>query len=169
MENPFEVQDNKPQRSTFLLVLCILTFIGSGWGILSSLFSLFTAGLMDGNMQMDQISSTMNHMEGSEGFASIFSNFMSSSMEMLQVTMMYAREIALMQMVLYVISLLGAILMFQLRRVGFYLYVAAQILLLFVLPYFAGFSTLVVVSMLFGAFWACSFILMYALNLKYMK
>lgn len=169
MENPFETQENKPQRPTFLLVLCILTFIGSGWGTLSSLFSLFTAGLMDGNMQMEQLSSTMNNIEGSEGFASIFSNFMSSSMEMVQATMMHAREIAIMQIVLYVVSLLGAILMFQLRRIGFYLYAAAQILMLFILPYFAGFSTLVVAGMLFGAFWTLGFIVTYALGLKYMK
>ena len=32
MENPFEEQQNQFQRPTFLLVLCILTFIGSGWG-----------------------------------------------------------------------------------------------------------------------------------------
>ncbi|MFR5958710.1 MAG: hypothetical protein ACLUHA_03330, partial [Bacteroides stercoris] len=38
-------------------------------------------------------------------------------------------------------SLLGAILMFQLRRIGFYFYTAAQILMLFVLPYFAGFNS----------------------------
>ena len=42
MENPFEEQQNKLQRPTFLLVLCILTFIGSGWGTLSNLFSVFT-------------------------------------------------------------------------------------------------------------------------------
>ena len=43
MENPFEEQQNQFQRPTFLLVLCILTFIGSGWGTLSNLFSVFTA------------------------------------------------------------------------------------------------------------------------------
>ena len=52
MENPFEEQQNKLQRPTFLLVLCILTFIGSGWGTLSNLFSVFTAGLTDSSMQM---------------------------------------------------------------------------------------------------------------------
>lgn len=41
MENPFEEQQNQFQRPTFLLVLCILTFIGSGWGTLSNLFSVF--------------------------------------------------------------------------------------------------------------------------------
>ena len=38
MENPFSVE--KPVRPTFLTVLCILTFIGSGWGLINNLFQL---------------------------------------------------------------------------------------------------------------------------------
>ena len=38
MENPFGVE--RPVRPTFLTVLCILTFIGSGWGLLNNLFQL---------------------------------------------------------------------------------------------------------------------------------
>ena len=78
-------------------------------------------------------------------------------------------EIAVVSLVLSVISLLGAILMFQLRRIGFYFYTAAQILMLFVLPYFAGFNFMVLAGMLFSAIFAVIFIVMYALNLKYMR
>ncbi len=60
MENPFEEQQNQFQRPTFLLVLCILTFIGSGWGTLSNLFSVFTAGLTDSSMQMEH--SILTHL-----------------------------------------------------------------------------------------------------------
>ena len=38
MENPFSAE--RPVRPTFLTVLCILTFIGSGWGLISNLFQL---------------------------------------------------------------------------------------------------------------------------------
>lgn len=168
MENPFEVQQNKPQRPTFLLVLCILTFIGSGWNVLTNLFSIFTAGFMNGNLQMEQYSNMVGEMENNSASA-FMSGFLNSSMEVLQATAMHAREIAVMQLVLSLLSLLGAILMFQLRRSGFFLYTAAQILALFVLPYFAGFSTLVVIGMLWSAFISLIFIVMYAVNLKYMR
>ena len=69
MENPFEEQQNKLQRPTFLLVLCILTFIGSGWGTLSNLFSVFTAGLTDSSMQMEHYSSMLNSMDQGAGSA----------------------------------------------------------------------------------------------------
>ena len=35
MENPFSAE--RPVRPTFLTVLCILTFIGSGWGLINNL------------------------------------------------------------------------------------------------------------------------------------
>lgn len=168
MENPFEVQQNKPQRPTFLLVLCILTFIGSGWNVLTNLFSIFTAGFMNGNMHIEQYSNMIGEMENNSASA-FMSGFLNSSMEVLQATAMHAREIAVMQLVLSLLSLLGAILMFQLRRSGFFLYTAAQLLALFVLPYFAGFSTLVVIGMLWSAFISLIFIVMYAVNLKYMR
>lgn len=167
MENPFEEKQNSPVRPTFLLVICILTFIGSGWSVLSNLFSIFTSGMMDSSLQMEQYSNMMGNIEGSAS-SSFLAGFLNSSMEVLQATAAHAREIAVMQLVLSVISLLGAIMMFQLRRFGFYLYTAAQILALFVLPYFAGFSTLVVIGMLWSAFISLIFIILYTVNLRYM-
>ena len=164
MENPFEEQQNKLQRPTFLLVLCILTFIGSGWGTLSNLFSVLT----DSSMQMEHYSSMLNSMDQGAGSA-VLSDILNSTMASLQATFVHAREIAVVSLVLSVISLLGAILMFQLRRIGFYFYTAAQILMLFVLPYFAGFNFMVLAGMLFSAIFAVIFIVMYALNLKYMR
>ena len=55
MENPFEEQQNGRRRPVFLTVLCILTFIGSGWGVLSNLFSIFTAdALNESHIRMEQ-------------------------------------------------------------------------------------------------------------------
>ena len=168
MENPFEEQQNQFQRPTFLLVLCILTFIGSGWGTLSNLFSVFTAGLTDSSMQMEHYSSMLNSMDQGAGSA-VLSDILNSTMASLQATFVHAREIAVVSLVLSVISLLGAILMFQLRRLGFYLYTAAQILALFVLPYFAGFSMYVGMVMFFSGLISLLFIILYAVNLKYMN
>ena len=119
-------------------------------------------------MQMEHYSSMLNGMDQGAGSA-MLSDILNSTMASLQATFVHAREIAVVSLVLSVISLLGAILMFQLRRLGFYLYTAAQILMLFVLPYFAGFNFMVLAGMLFSAIFAVIFIVMYALNLKYMR
>lgn len=162
MENPFDAE--KLQRPTFLTVLCILTFVSTGWGILSGVFSLFTKNLFDGNMQMEQF----NSMSG-ENHSPFISQLMGSTMEMLQVSVVYGTQINLCNLVLTVITLIGAIQMYNLKRLGFYLYVAAQVLMLFIWPYFAGFSMILVMSMIVSALFTTIFIILYALNLKYMK
>lgn len=168
MENPSEEQQNGRQRPVFLTVLCILTFIGSGWGILSNLFSIFTADMLnDSYIRMEQYSTLMGEIED-KGLPSFWANFLSSSMEMAQIAMVHAREIATMQLMLGMVSLLGAVLMFCLRRVGFYLYAAAQVLMLLVFPYFAGFSPIVIVSLFGSALFTVVFIAMYAVNVRYM-
>ena len=100
--------------------------------------------------------------------SAMLSDILNSTMASLQATFVHAREIAVVSLVLSVISLLGAILMFQLRRIGFYFYTAAQILALFVLPYFAGFSMYVLIVMFFSGLISLLFIILYAVNLKYM-
>lgn len=165
MENPFET--NQLKRPTFLTVLCILTFIGSGWGVLSQLFSLLFTNLVDVSAQTEQLNTMMDNMESGAG-TSFLSGILSSSQEVMQATMMHAKSIAVISLVLSLLSLCGAILMFSLRRIGFYIYTVAQLLLLFVVPYFAGFSMIVVMGMLFSALFTVVFIILYALNLKAM-
>ena len=169
MENALEQpEQEKRQRPAFLMILCILTFIGSGWNILSNLSSLFTAGLMeDGQLVMQEFSSISDEVQ-QEGYPNSLAHFFESSIELAKVTFEHGRSIATIQLVLGVLSLLGAILMFQLRRIGFYFYVTAQILMLFILPYFAGFTMLVWLIMGASAFVTLLFILLYAVNLKHL-
>ena len=105
----------------------------------------------------------------SQGIDSFFSGFWNSSLGLMQAGMQHAREIVVFQLILNVVVLAGAILMFQLRRPGFYLYVAAQILLLFIWPYFAGFHLAVIIKMLLAGLVSFLFIALYAFHLKYMN
>lgn len=166
MENPFEETTTK--RPTFLIILCILTFIGSGWGVLANLVSLFTAGMMQGHMSTEMYSSIVGEME-SQGVNSFFSRFFSTTMETMMLMDVHAKNITIFHLILSVLSLSGALLMFQLRRWGFYLYAASQILSLFILPYFVGFNVTVILGMLFSGVATLAFIILYSLNLKYMN
>ena len=143
MENPFETQATRAKRPTFLTVLCILTFIGSGWGVLGSIFNFFTADVINGDLYMETYNSMVGDIESD--------------------------PYGLTQSIVDHISLLGAILMFNLRRIGFFLYTAAQILMLFVMPYFAGFGFLTLVQMTLSGIVTLAFIIMYAVNLKHMR
>lgn len=168
MENPFTEETNKVQRPVFLTVLCILTFIGSGWGILGNLYSVFTFGDINTSVQIEKYTNMVGDM-GQSGGGEFMESFLNSSIEAMQIQATHAREIAIINLVLNLISILGAVQMFYLRRPGFYLYVAAQVLLLFVTPYFTGFSMVVAMGMAAAAFVTLIFIILYAVNLKYLK
>ena len=116
------------QRPVFLSVLCILTFIGSGLGILFNLLGIFGIGAL--------------------------SNFMSAyGVE--------GGETGVLKLVLMLVfsgaSLYGAIMMWSLKKLGFYLYVAAQVLIVAF-----GFGWL---ALIFSAL----FIVLYGLNLKHLQ
>lgn len=87
MENPFNVE--KPVRSPFLTVLCILTFIGSGWGLINNLFQLamFTPERLVAQIQQ------ITTMAGVEAQPSWVSSMLSSSLEVLQTTIMHGKAI----------------------------------------------------------------------------
>lgn len=115
-------------------------------------------------MQMEQFSS----MQDSSN-SPFISQLMSSTMDMLQTSAVYGLQINLANLVLTVGTLIGAILMFNLRRIGFFIYIAAQVLMLFIWPYFAGFTMVLVMSLIVSALFTTVFIILYGLNFKHMK
>ena len=163
MENPFSVE--KPVRPTFLTVLCILTFIGSGWDLISYLFQLamFTPERLVAQIQ--QITS----MAGGEAQPSWAASIMSSSLEVLQTTIMHGKAIYSLAALCAVISLIGAIMMYKLKRNGFYLYVIAQVGQLFILPIYSGWNSIVMISMAMDGVFTLLFIILYGLNYSKLK
>lgn len=126
------VQTNAPtegakERPVFLTVLCILTFIGSGLSVLLWLLGIFGLGAVN----------------------SYLANFGG------------AADTGVLKPILMLIfsaaSLYGAIMMWSLKKMGFYLYVAAQVLIVAF-----GWSIMALV-------FALLFIILYGLNLKYLE
>ena len=147
MENPFSVE--KPVRPTFLTVLCILTFIGSGWGLINNLFQLvmFTPERLVAQIQQ------ITNMAGAEAQPSWFSSIMSSSLEVLQTTIMHGKAIYSLAALCAVISLIAI----------------AQIGQLFILPIYSGWNSVVLISMAMSGFLALVFIILYGLNYSKLK
>ncbi len=157
------IETNPKQRPGLLTALCILTFIGSGFGILNNIFGMIMSPIKD--------------LFGPEFFETALDNvhddfarkFVEQAFEIAKKAIEHIFEISLTQFLLYAASLTGAILMFQLKKNGFYIYSAAQVLLLFVAPAFIGFNLFVNIGILFGSVFTILFIALYAINLKKMN
>lgn len=140
----YEINKNsneQKKRPELLSVLCILTFIGSGLGVISNLFVLTSYSSIQ-----ELISAGNLTFPGIEIIFSVDKSYF------------------LTGFILSSISLFGAYNMWNLKKIGFHIYTIAQIFLLIV-PYFYfhnfGFPY-------FGLLITATFVFLYKSNLKFM-
>ncbi|MBW6489908.1 MAG: hypothetical protein K0B15_01825 [Lentimicrobium sp.] len=132
------------KRPTSLSLLCILTFIGSGISLISSVF-VFAA--------FDIIPLAIEEVK------------MPEAEQMLELIIAAGRPFFAYMAILYAISLVGAIMIWKLRKTGFHLYTTSQLLMLILPSVIIDNYQLPWTSILLTA----SFIMAYGLNLKFMK
>ena len=135
-----DATEQKPQeegRPTFLTVLCILTFIGSGLTALLLLIGLVAAGAASG---------VLSSIPGMGDIGGLGTGYF------------------LIVLVLALASLYGAIMMWQLKKMGFYLYSGANVISLFIPMILASGK-----FPIFGLVITALFIILYGLNLKHLK
>jgi len=118
-ENQSPVPTETGPNLIFLKILCVITFIGSGlgfisYGIIGLIHNLFSENL---SLIPDEQNRELIGMMLSAGRIFFFLNA-----------------------ILYAVSLAGAILLWKLKKMGFHLYTASQLLLLILpLAYIKGF------------------------------
>lgn len=165
MEDELDILDNgtdtayKGARPSFLTVLCILTFVGTGLGIIYSFFMLFWI-------------STMERMFESVGDLNDVSNLndqFANSYRWMKWSMIGG-------VLANLLCLSGAIVMWKMRRIGFYLYIVGQVipLIFAVLSFnsiFGGgmFNSFGIVGMIAGMIFPIGFIVMYGLNFRFLR
>ena len=141
---PSLLPESKPQRPTLLMVLCILTFIGSGMNLFSG---LVVAGFYDVFVEIAQEFAKKFNIPGIE--------------QLLETSPLFFLVTALF----YAGSLAGAILMMRLKKIGFHVYTIFQILLILAPMYFMHLAIPDFLAILFTGV----FILLYSTNLKFMS
>lgn len=140
----------------FLKVLCILTFIAVGLGLVGGLYNLVKAPYaLEEYETMMEVSGGAFEGEG----------FMGSMMEMAHANAVNALPLALTTIGANLFCLFGALMMWKLRKVGFYAYVCGQVLAIAIPTILMGVSG----WMMLGVIFPIAFIIMYAVNLKHMS
>ena len=147
------------KRPVFLTVLCILTWIGSGIGLLSGMVSFITGPADD----YSELANTPDPSGMLDGIAP-YEDFV-----------MWSNVSNGIGILVAALCIVGAILMFKLNKIGFFLYLAGCIISVAVTamamnvlmpPMLAWVGVLTVVL---GALISAAFIIMYAVNLKHMN
>lgn len=150
-------------RPTFLTVLCILTFIGSGWGLYGGISSYFTADTT--SALSNQILDNAKDQAENEPNSSFASKILGSASAALSPQNL--RKSAIINAISCLFTLFGGIMMWQLRKIGFYSYIAGIAIAVLAPPILLGGM---VGRMAAGgtAFIGVIFIVLYAVNLKYL-
>jgi len=132
-----------PKRAQMLSILCILTFIGSGLNLFSS---FFIASFFDTFQVVAEEVGERFGLPGMDVFLTATPGFF------------------LVTALLYAGSVTGAIMMWQLRKMGFHIYIIAQILLLIAPMYFLKLQSPSMLDLLISGL----FIILYSTQLKQM-
>lgn len=140
MSETLDATTTTGKRPTFLTVLCILSFIAAGLGIVFLLLGTILAGGA-------QVAVSSAENAGAE---------VTSQMGNVWLYLIVAAA-------LIAVSLIGVIKMWKLQKSGFYMYVVAAVAGIIVdIVLGAGFSAV-------GAVITVAFVVMYGVNLKHMK
>lgn len=132
-----------------LRFLCILTFIGSGLSALSYLIFSVALETVRKVVQLNEMT-FLNSADDKKMIATILA---------------LPRYYFVIHLSLYLASLFGAYLMWNLRKVGFHLYAVSQIILLIAYKIFLPGAQFPFFPMIVTVF----FILLYAFHLRFMK
>jgi hypothetical protein len=133
------------QRPTFLTVLCILSFIAAGLGILGYITALTLMGAASAVASsvgegLEQAGATMNYTGPSIGLTWAY------------VIVGFATTL---------VALFGVIKMWKLQKIGFFLYTGAIVVSIIMGVIYAGFGISSVLPLVF--------VVLYGLNLKHLK
>ncbi|MDA9261935.1 hypothetical protein N9P38_01090 [Flavobacteriales bacterium] len=161
-------QDNlniENERPSFLTVLCIITFVFSGFLLISTLYGLVTYDELAQQeafeltiVSMEELGENLPGMDENIRDLEIFNKEQMDNNVTLQA----------MSILSILLSLFGAFLMYQLKKVGFHLYLASKVV---------GLIPLLIFTLSTAVFWAygiflvftIAFVIMYSRNLKFMK
>ncbi len=158
-------------RPTFLTVVCILSFIGSGFGIFSAITDYAGAELAAQSIDMvdDAMEEAMDEMEDAEAPESV-TNFFQALMGDIQsgLTADNIRNNALGSGLSCLLTLAGALLMWFLNRKGFYLYIVG-IIIYIVTPIMVYDGLMATIQASTAAFIGIVFSILYGVNLKHLK
>lgn len=148
-------------RSQFLTLLCILTFLSCAWGISDAVVSL---------TQTDAVAETQHierrdAPERQQADPKQYYEDRSSGNQPVSDDPALVRRLAVAQLAYSLLTLTGAIFMFRLRRIGFWIYIVGVITGLILPIALAGFGAL---NHSFGVFFSALFAGLYWVKLPEM-
>jgi len=154
------------RRPTFLTVLCILSFVGIGLVVISSLYNVIIYSGDTVKNSLEQASQILQQSNNP------FGNFIQNPDE--YISAMFTMN--LVNLISAMVCLVGVIMMWKLKKLGFFIYTVAELASPIIAMILSGrigmgsafFASFMVVIMVISLIFALAFVIMYAVNLKHL-
>jgi hypothetical protein len=163
-----ENQPSSSARPTFLTVVCIISFVGLGISILKSISALILSSVGSAfySMIQDGLEKGLQEAAANDPGSAVFlEHIFDAVLKLIGVLPVFSGIILLCS----IIALVGVFMMWSLKKIGFYLYAGAKVIMVLLPILLIGYNFLSVLITLGIFFGAAIFITLYGLNLKAMK
>lgn len=169
MTEELDIENRPQERPVFLKVLCILTWISTGFSLIGAFIQLLMGPMTEEQLTESrvQMAEAISEMErsGMDAFSSFFEQAQGLS-EDLQSHFYLAIAVAIISPLL---GLFGALKMWQGRKIGFHLYIIYCLISIGGIYLYAHPSNIPTLSVVFGLIFSAGFVFMYSRNLNWMK
>lgn len=169
MEN-LEVENEKPKRPTFLVVLAVLSYIWIGIGTIGVLISLLSGPSSQEQMEQQEAqlyeSIQVMNESGMDDFVSLIETSLQQA-KYINNEVFYT--INILNLLSFIIGFIGVYLMMKLKKIGFHLYVAYSLLPIIVMYAIIPAELIIGASIIFSVILSAIFCVLYGLNLKHME
>jgi len=155
-----------PARPTLLTVICIISFIVGAWGLYSGIKNLTMDPVAERAKLEQSISEQMTKL--GDNANEVTTRMMESAHDIGVKGIDNHKPIGIADIILSLISLFAVWQMWNLKKSGFWLYLLATIAGLVVPIIYLGGGLLALASVGVVGFFSLIFIILYAVNLKYM-
>ena len=158
------------RRPTFLTVLCIITFVVSGYNLVMAIVGVFSKKSFDPAQWQDLSNQMAEAMSGTDAASQeMATRLMEAFSQMIQAGIENALTLGLVAVAASALSILGAYFMFKLKKIGYYTYIVAKVIGVLIPLIIYGVN--IVTLMMFGfiALIGVLFIILYGINRKYMS
>lgn len=161
------IQPGAQQRPTLLTVICILSFIAGAYGLWSGYSNAFTNAPQEA---VEEARAKLAEAQEQMGDAPMpmVQEMLDSAMAIAEKAAEHAREMGYAEIFLALVSLFGVWNMWNLKKVGFWLYLLATACGLLMPLFFLGGGLMAIIGLGFSGLISVVFIILYAVNLKHM-
>lgn len=157
--------NEKEERPIFLTVLIVLTWLAVASTVSSSAFSLANSG--NAAEQMEQSMAMFDQIPNDNP---IISAYMDDFKDFFEVAIQNMVPLNLSNLILYLIEGFAALLMFNLKKVGLWLYIACQVgfVMVFYIFYPSN-NIMTTITLISAVIFSLLFSILYGVNAKHLK